>query len=230
MLPFHVFKSRQFSGANLTTLAVYGALGAALFLVVLRLQVSLGYSPLEAGAALVPFTGLMLVLSPAAGQFGQRVGARIPMTIGPLLTAFGMLLFSGVAPGSSYVTGVLPAVIVFGLGMAITVAPLTAAVLGGVTDDLVGVASGINNTVARLASLLAVAVLPAVAGINTDESLAASLDAGYTTALRISALLCVGGGAIAWLMVRTTAPARTPAHPSPTSACQDPCIRLAVRR
>jgi hypothetical protein len=148
------------------------------------------------------------------------------MTIGPLITAFGMMLFSGIAPGTSYVTGVLPAVLVFGLGMAITVAPLTAAVLGGVTDDLVGVASGINNTVARLAGLLAVAVLPAVAGIGTDESLAASLDTGYTTALRISALLCVCGAAVAWLMVRTTAPTRTPAHPSPTSACNDPCVQL----
>ena len=148
-------------GANITTLAVYGALGAGLFLVVLRLQVSLGYSPLAAGASLVPFTGLMLVLSPSAGQLGQRAGARLPMTVGPLVTSGGMLLFSRISPGDHYATAVLPAVIVFGLGMALTVAPLTAAVFGGVTDDLVGIASGVNNAVARLAGLLAVAILPA---------------------------------------------------------------------
>lgn len=227
MLPLGVFRSSQFTGANATTLAVYAALGGALFLVVLRLQVSLGYSPLAAGASLVPFTGLMLVLSPAAGQVGQRIGARLPMTVGPMITAAGMLLFARIAVGSHYVTTVLPAVVVFGVGMACTVAPLTAAVLGSVTDDLVGVASGVNNAVARLAGLLAVAVLPALAGIGTSGSIGSSIDAGYATALRIAAGLCVAGGAVAFALVRETAAASTPSHPAPSVACNDPALLTA---
>ena len=173
MLPLRIFRSRQFSGTNLTTLAVYAGLGGAIFLVVLRLQISLGYSALESGAAFVPFTVIMLFLSPAAGQLGQKVGARLPMTVGPIVAAAGILLLSRVAPGDTYVSGVLPGIIVFGLGLALTVAPLTAAVLASVGDELTGVASGVNNAVARLAGLLAVAALPALAGISTGETMKA---------------------------------------------------------
>lgn len=225
MLPLGLFRSSpQFVGANLTTLAVYGALSAAFFLIVLRLQVSLGYSALEAGAALVPFTGLMLMLSPLAGQLGQRVGARIPMTIGPLAAGGGLLLLSGVGAGDGYAAAVLPGVVLFGTGMSLTVAPLTAAVLGGVDDAMVGVASGVNNAVARLAGSVAVAVVPAVAGVHTGGSLAAGLDAGYSTTLVISAVLCAVGGAVAWALVRTTAAAASPVHPAPTAACHHPAV------
>ncbi|HEX8769394.1 MAG TPA: DHA2 family efflux MFS transporter permease subunit, partial [Acidimicrobiales bacterium] len=163
MLPLGVFRSRQFTGANLTTFAVYAGLGGALFLVVLRLQVSLGYGALEAGASLVPFTVLMLLVSPAAGQLGQHIGPRLPMTVGPLLAGCGLALFGQIGPGDDYFSAILPAVFVFGLGMALTVAPLTAAVLGSLEDSAAGIASGVNNAVARLAGLLAVAVLPALA-------------------------------------------------------------------
>ncbi|HUQ63650.1 MAG TPA: MFS transporter [Acidimicrobiales bacterium] len=224
MLPLGIFRSRQFTGANLTTFAVYAGLGGALFLVVLRLQVSLGYDPLEAGASLVPFTVLMLLVSPAAGQLGQRVGPRLPMTVGPLVAGVGLALFGQISPGGSYATSVLPAVVIFGLGMALTVAPLTAAVLGSVADTQAGIASGVNNAVARLAGLLAVAVLPALAGIATDESLAASLDTGYSTALRISAGLCAAGGLISALFVRDAARVRATVHPAVSQACGDPCV------
>jgi EmrB/QacA subfamily drug resistance transporter len=160
MLPLRLFRVPQFTGTNLTTFAVYAGLGGALFLVVLRLQMSLGYSALEAGASLVPFTVIMLLLSPKAGQLGQRVGARLPLTVGPIVAGFGILLLSDVSAGDTYATGVLPGVAMFGAGMAITVAPLTAAVLGSVDDEVAGVASGVNNAVARFAGLLAVAALP----------------------------------------------------------------------
>ena len=224
MLPLGIFRSRQFSGTNLTTLAVYAGLSGAIFLVVLRLQVSLGYSALEAGASLVPFTLVMLTLSAAAGRLGQRVGARIPMTVGPLVAAFGILLLSGVAPGDEYLTAVLPGVAVFGLGMAITVAPLTAAVLGSVGDEMTGIGSGVNNAVARLAGLLAVAVLPALAGIAADGPIELSLDRGYGTALRIAAIVTALGGVIAALAVRETSRVRPVAHPSHLQACHDPCL------
>lgn len=224
MLPLGVFRSRQFSGANLTTFAVYAALSAAFFLVTLRLQISLGYSALEAGVSFFPFTLLMLWLSPKAGQLSQRVGPRIPMTVGPLTAASGMVVFSRIAPGDHYATSVLPAVVLFGLGMAITVAPLTATVLASVSDAMTGVASGVNNAVSRLAGLLAVAVLPALAGIAIDQSLADALAEGYATALQMAAALCAVGGLISLLLVRRAAPIRAVVHPSPQIACGDPCL------
>ncbi len=224
MLPLEVFRSRQFSGANLTTFAVYAALSAAFFLVTLRLQISLGYSALEAGVSFFPFTLLMLWLSPKAGQLSQRVGPRIPMTVGPLTAAAGMVAFSQIAPGDPYATSVLPAVVLFGVGMSITVAPLTATVLASVSDAMTGVASGVNNAVSRLAGLLAVAVLPGLAGIAIGDSLADALAGGYATALRMSAALCATGGLIALGLVRRATPTRPVVHPSPQMACGDPCL------
>ncbi len=222
MVPLSLFRITQFTGANLTTFAVYAGLGGALFLVVLRLQVSLGYSALEAGAAMVPFTVLMLLLSPTAGQLGRTLGARLPMTVGPIVAGLGLLLMGGIEPGDEYLTGVLPSVLVFGLGMSITVAPLTAAVLGSVEEQRVGVASGVNNAVARLAGLLAVAALPALAGIDTAGSVATSLDAGFGTALRICAALCVAGGLVAAATMGDTRFEPAAVQPSVDHGCQDP--------
>jgi EmrB/QacA subfamily drug resistance transporter len=227
MLPLSLFRSPQFTGANLTTSAVYGAMGAALFLFVVRLQVSLGYSALEAGLTMLPFTVLMTTLSARVGALAQRIGPRLPMTVGPLVSATGLLLFSRIGPGDHYGTAVLPAVTVFGLGMTITVAPLTAAVLAAVDRRRVGVASGVNNAAARLAGLLGIAVIPAVAGIGGGADLAASLDSGYATALRISAAVCASGGVIAWRMVRATTPVLPVTHPSPVHACHDGCVHAA---
>ena len=227
MLPLRVFRSPQFSGANLATFAIYASLSGAMFLVVLRLQFSMRYSALEAGAAFVPFTILMLLLSPAMGEISQRVGARLPMTAGPIVAGAGLLALGFASPGDSFVTAVLPGVVVLGLGMAITVAPLTAAVLASVDDRIAGVASGVNNAVARVAGMLAVAALPALAGIGTDERIAASLDAGYATALRITALAMVVGGAVSSVFVRNTASVRSVVHPSPVHACNDAALGTA---
>ena len=222
MLPLALFRSPQFTGANLTTFAVYGAMGAAWFLVVLRLQVSLGYSALEAGLSLLPFTLLMLTLSARVGAIAQRIGPRLPMTGGPLLSGAGLLLLSRVGPGDHYGSAVLPAVLVFGLGMTITVAPLTAAVLAAVDERRAGVASGVNNAVARLAGLLGIAVIPALAGIGDSTGaggMGVSLAHGYGTALRISAGACAAGGIVAGLLVRRAVPVSTVTHPSQVHAC-----------
>ncbi|MBO0815236.1 MAG: DHA2 family efflux MFS transporter permease subunit, partial [Actinobacteria bacterium] len=167
IVPLPVFRSIQFTGANLTTLAVYAALNGGMFLLALQLQQSLHYSPASAGAAMLPVTVLMLLLSPRMGALVPRTGPRLPMTAGPLIAGGGLALMARITPGASYIPAVLPAVALFGLGLSITVAPLTSAVLASVSQDQAGLASGINNAVARIAGLFAVAVLPLLAGINT---------------------------------------------------------------
>jgi EmrB/QacA subfamily drug resistance transporter len=227
MLPLAMFRSRQFTGANLTTLTVYGGLGGALFLVVVYLQVALGYSALESGAAFLPFTVLMLLLSARAGALAQRTGPRLPMTVGPLVAGAGLFLLSRIDPGETYARGVLPGVLVFAGGMTLTVAPLTATVMASVTPDHLGVASGTNNAVARLAGLLAVAVLPWVAGIASLRDVDDLRD-GYPIALRIGAVLSILGGAIAFATIRSAAKVRSVLHPSLVQPCQDPCMRVDV--
>lgn len=203
MLPMSLFRSRQFSGTNVATLAIYAGLSGAMFLVVIQLQVSLGYSALAAGAAMVPFSVIMLIGSPSAGQLGSKLGPRIPLTVGPLIAALGFMMLGGISPGDSYLRDVLPGVVVFGIGMTIVVAPLTTAVLDSVSDSLTGIASGINNAVSRLAGLLAVAALPGLAGIAADStSLVDDLASGYATAVRLAAAVTALGGVLALVLVR----------------------------
>ena len=228
MLPLRLFRSSQFSGANATTLAVYAALGALTFFLVLELQLALGYSALEAGAALLPVTILMLTLSSRAGALAQRIGPRIPMTVGPIVVGVGMLMFTRVAPGESYWAAVFPAAVVFGLGLALTVAPLTATVLGAVADEEMGVASAVNNAAARLAGLLAVAVLPSVVGLSTELA-PAELSDKTSTAILICAALAVLGGVIAFFTVRTSRLiASNPPAADLSQPCHDPCVTTAV--
>ena len=200
MLPLRLFRNRAFSGSNAMTLAVYAALGAALFMVVLELQLALGYSALAAGSSFVPITVLMLLLSSRSGALAQRIGPRVQMTVGPMIIAAGLVLFARIAPGQHYVGTVLPAVVVFGLGLACTVAPLTSTVLASVDDAELGVASGVNNAASRLAGLLAVAVLPAVVHLDTTSA-PAVLTHHVAIALRICAVLSVAGGVISWFTV-----------------------------
>ena len=166
MLPLDVFASREFSSINLITFLVYGAFGGLLFLLVLQLQVVAGFSPLAAGSALLPVTVLMLTLSARAGALAQRIGPRWPMTIGISGCAIGMALMARIGPNASYLSDVLPAVVIFGLGLSLTVAPLTATVLASADVRHAGVASGVNNAVARAAGLVAVAALPAAVGLG----------------------------------------------------------------
>jgi EmrB/QacA subfamily drug resistance transporter len=215
MVPLETFRSRQFVGANLVTLVVYAALGGAMFLLAIHLQRSLGYSALEAGAAFLPVTILMMLLSPAAGRLAGRIGARIPMTAGPFVVAASLVLMAGVEPGRSYTSRVLPAVIVLGLGLCLTVAPLTAAVLAAVDQHHVGVASGINNAVARLAALLAIAVLPFVTGLSANTSL---VDA-FPNAMKVAAGACVVGGIVAFLTIDRSVSVRPNIHPDLSSSC-----------
>jgi EmrB/QacA subfamily drug resistance transporter len=223
LLPPQLFRSRQFTGANLTTLAVYTAVGGALFLLALQLQESLHYSALAAGLATMPTTIIMLIGSPRAGAFAQRTGPRLPMTVGPLIAAVGVALMARIVPGATYVGAVLPAVVVFGVGLAITVAPLTAAVLSAVSDAYAGIASGVNNAIARVAGLIAVAVLPLAAGIRAGPG--QPLGPGFSLAMLITTAICVIGGITAWLTIRTGADVAPQVLPGINHACQDPSTR-----
>jgi EmrB/QacA subfamily drug resistance transporter len=225
LLPLGLFRSRQFSGANLTTFAVYAALGGALFLLTLQLQQSLHYSALVAGVATLPITVIMLIGSPWAGSLAQRTGPRLPMTVGPLVAAAGLALMARITPGASYLSVVLPAVVVFGLGLMITVTPLTAAVLAAVPESQAGTASGVNNAVARLAGLLAVAMLPVAAGIN--PGVGEPLGHGFSTAMLIAAAAAGCGGIIAAVTIRTGTDVAHHVLAGTNQACQHPCTKTA---
>ena len=212
MLPLGIFASRRFSAANAVTFVVYAALGGVFFLLVAFLQISMGYSAIAAGAALLPQTVLMLLLSARAGALAQRIGPRIPLTAGPVLIALGMLMMSRIEPGDTYVAAVLPAVVVFALGVSLVASPVTATALAAVDARRAGVASGVNNAVARVASLLAVAVLPLVAGLTGDRFYdPAAMTDGFHTAMVVCAALAAAGGALAWLTIGDDALAGEPA-------------------
>jgi MFS family permease len=207
MVPLRLFRDRTFAAANSMTLLVYGALGGVLFFLVLELQTVSGYSALQAGLSTLPITVCMLLLAARGGALGARIGPRIPLTVGPLVMASGTLLLVAVGPDPTYWRDVLPALTVFGLGLALMVAPLTATVLAAAPDDNAGVASGINNAVARAGSLLAVAALPVSVGLSgTEYADAAAFDTAYTSAVVACAALLAVGGVVSWL----TVPARLP--------------------
>jgi EmrB/QacA subfamily drug resistance transporter len=189
LVPLSLFADRVFTAANICTFAIYGALAASSFLLVQQLQYVSGFSPLVAGLASVPMTIIMLLFSAKAGAVGARIGPRWPMTIGPLIAAVGLVLMLRIGDGASFWTDVLPASIVFGAGITVLVAPLTTAVLAAAPMEQTGIASGINNAVARTASLLAVAAIPPIAGLTgknfSDPDV---FDDGFRT----GTLICVG--------------------------------------
>ena len=217
LVPLELFRSRQFSATNVVTFIVYAALSGALFLLPIVLQRVSGFSPVKAGSSLLPVTAVMLVLSSRAGRLAQRIGPRIPMTVGPLIVGCGLLLEIRIGVRASYLTDVLPALIVFALGLSLTVAPLTATVLGAAPERLAGVASAVNNDVARTAGLIAVAVLPAIAGISTADALPAGpLAHGFRVAMTVSAALCALGGLLSFLTVTDPLHAEPAAGPAPS--------------
>ncbi|MEU5309528.1 MFS transporter [Streptomyces sp. NPDC021562] len=207
MLPLDIFASRQFTAVNIVTLCVYAAFGGFFFLTALQLQVVAGYSALAAGTALLPSTVLMLFLSARSGALADRIGPRIPLTVGPLLCAAAMLLMLRVGEHAHYLTDVLPAVLVMGAGMVTLVAPLTATVLASVDTARAGIASGINNAAARSAGLIAVAGLPLLAGMGPEAYRSATaFDAAFDRAMPICAGVLVLGSALAFALVRRPAP------------------------
>jgi EmrB/QacA subfamily drug resistance transporter len=229
MVPLGIFRSRQFSGANAVTFVVYAALSGVMFLLVVHLQSDLGYDALAAGASLIPVTIIMLIFSPRAGALAQRIGPRLPMTLGPLIVAAGTALFARVEPGTTYWETTFPAAVVLGAGLALTVAPLTATVLAAVDDNHAGIASAVNNAVARIAGLLAVAVLPAAAGL-AGAGAGLDLDDGFGRAMLISAALAAAGGVIAFFTIRRTEPVFASAPSVVQQPCGDPCLRTREER
>jgi EmrB/QacA subfamily drug resistance transporter len=217
MVPPAIFAEPQFRAANLVTVAVYAGLGTVFFLLVVQLQQVLGYSALEAGAATLPITLLMLTLSSRSGLLAARIGPRLQMSVGPLLVAAGFVILSQVDAGDHYLPAVFPGVVVVGLGLSATVAPLTSTALGSVDDRFAGVASGVNTTVARAAQLAAVAAIPVLAGIGGDAyQNPAEFSDGFHVGMLIGAALVTLGGILGWLTVRNPAPAPPEAPIRPT--------------
>ena len=202
LLPLDVFGHREFVAANLNTLFVYASLNGLFFLLMLQLQNGLHYSAVVAGASLLPVNALLLLISPRSGHLAERIGARIPMAAGSLIAAVGMLLFTRVKPGASYVTTLLPALIVFGIGLGLLVAPLTTVALRSLGEKRAGIASGVNNAAARLAGLLATAAIPVAAGLaGSRRPSGAALAGAFTKAMVICAALCGVGAIVAATMI-----------------------------
>ena len=224
MLPLSIFRNREFTAINVITFIVYGAMGAVFFLLVLDLQVVARFSPLQAGVSLLPSTLLLLLLSARAGAWAQRVGPRWMMTGGLLSGAAGLLLLIRIGPHTSYVTDVLPAVALFGLGLSITVAPLTATVLASADERHAGVASGVNNATARAAGLLAVAGLPAVVGLSgTALHTVTALNRGFHEAMLICAGLMVLAALASAVLIRSDVLRPKTGLPVATPECLTNC-------
>jgi EmrB/QacA subfamily drug resistance transporter len=226
MIPTEMFANRTFVLANTYTFLVYGVLGGVFVLLVVQLQTSLRYSPTAAGMASLPITVLMLLLSARSGRLAQQVGPMPQLVVGPLLLAAGLLLMRRIVPGAGYLDTVLPAVAVFGLGLAVVVAPITATALAAASDRHAGVASGVNNAIARTGSLLVVAVLPFVAGLQgTEYADPAALTAGWRTALLAgSAVMVLAAVLGAGIDNRVLAPQ----EPTTPSARLGECLHCGV--
>ena len=210
MLPLGLFRSRRFSGANALTFVVWGPISAVFLFLVVYLQVSLGYTPLQSGAALLPITVVMLTLSARSGALAQRIGARPFLTLGPLLFGLGVLAIRTIEPGDDYWTDILPPLVLFALGLVSLAAPVTAVALQGAGTRHAGVASGVNNAVARTAQLLAIAVLPPLAGLSGDAYTdPVAVAEAFRTAMTICAGVAAMGAVIGYITIRGPA---TPAE------------------
>ncbi|MCO1596823.1 MFS transporter [Micromonospora sp. RHAY321] len=221
MLPTGLFGSRLFSVLNIFTVVVYAALGGFTFFFAVYLQNVVEWSAFRTGIALLPMTVLLLVGSARAGALSARIGPRLPLSIGPVVAAVGLLLLRGVGPGASYWRDVLPGVLLFGIGLTLVVAPLTASVLAAVEDRFSGVASGFNNAASRAGGLLAVAALPLLVGLSGGGY---EQKAELTDAFRGAMIWCAGlllaGAVLALVLVHRpprSAPPSQPCHSMPTA-------------
>jgi EmrB/QacA subfamily drug resistance transporter len=206
LVPPRLFRSRNFTVTNLATVLLYAALGVTFFLVVYQLQVAAGWSALKSGTALLPGTVLMFLFSARSGALAQRIGPRLQLTIGPLFTGAGLLLLARIGSDPSYVTDVLPGAVVFGIGLTTFVAPLTATVMGSVDADHVSIGSGVNNAIARTASLAAVAVIPSVTGLSVAVG-AAEVTSAYHESLVIAAVVAALASPLSFIGLAAHAPA-----------------------
>lgn len=228
MMPLSLFRSRQFSAANVVTFVVYASLSGALFLIPVQLQRVSGFSPVAAGSALLPVTAVMLLLSARMGRVATRIGPRLPMTVGPIVAGCGLALLVRVGANASYVADVLPAVAVFALGLSATVAPLTATALAAAPARQVGVASAVNNDIARAAGLLAVAVLPGIAGITpTAYDHPALLSTGFHHAVLIAGGLLALGGVLSAVLIEGRATSPVTVQQEDPAALQPHCALTA---
>ncbi|PPF22566.1 MFS transporter [Rathayibacter sp. AY1E9] len=200
MLPLSLFASRNFTVGNVSTAFVYGALSFGFFALGLFLQQTLGFSATLAGLATLPPTILLLLLSQVSGSLSARFGPRLFMGVGPLIAAAGFLLLSFVDEGADYATQLLPGILLFGFGLAVTVAPLTSTILGAVEDGHSGVGSAVNNAVSRIAGLVAIAATSLVVGDSLDVE-------GFSRAAVATSALLVAGGVVSLLGIRNPAPA-----------------------
>jgi EmrB/QacA subfamily drug resistance transporter len=187
MLPLSLFRNRNFAVGNLATLAIYGGLTVSTFLIIVYVQQTGGYTAIQAGLALLPVTIMMFFLSGRFGALAGRLGPRLFMAVGPLLAAAGFLLMLRVHEQINYWAALFPGVIVFGLGLSMTVAPLTSAILGSIGSAQAGIASAVNNAVARIAGLIAIAVIGVVTGPTLNEA------AFHRGVIVMAVLLAVGG-------------------------------------
>jgi EmrB/QacA subfamily drug resistance transporter len=211
MLPTGLFSSRLFSVLNVFTVVVYAALGGFTFFLAVYLQNVVGWSALLTGLATVPMTLPLLVGSPRAGALSARIGPRLPLTVGPVVAAAGLLLLRRVGPGASYWVDVLPGVALFGAGLTLVVAPLTTSVLGAVSDRFAGVASGFNNAASRAGGLLAVAALPLLVGLSgTGYEQKGALADAYRGAMAWCAGLLLGGALLAVVLIHRPVKGRAP--------------------
>ncbi|MEU5906235.1 MFS transporter [Micromonospora sp. NPDC047467] len=214
MLPTGLFGSRLFSVLNIFTVVVYAALGGFTFFFAVYLQNVVEWSALRTGIALLPMTVLLLIGSARAGALSARIGPRLPLAVGPVVAAAGLLLLRGVGPGASYWRDVLPGVLLFGLGLTLVVAPLTASVLAAVQDRFSGVASGFNNAAARAGGLLAVAALPLLVGLSgSGYEQKTELTDAYRGALLWCAGLLLAGAVLALVLVHRPPRAAPPSQP-----------------
>jgi EmrB/QacA subfamily drug resistance transporter len=230
MLPLAIFSSRQFTAINLITFCVYCATGGELFMLVLELQAGAGFSALAAGSALLPVTVLMIVLSPRSAALAQRTGPRLPITAGAATCAAGLLLALRVGVHASYLTDVLPAVAVFGIGIALIVSPLTATVLASADVRNAGIASGVNNAVTRVAGLIAVAGLPVAVGLRAGSYRSPAL---LTSGFHLAMIICAGLLVLAALLALTLIDDRVLAGPGGSDRSvrhvdDDPPARMRV--